>query len=87
MTLQGDNLLGPLIRLFRGRIVFLFINGLSPIGGLFSGSAMVVIAVGIIMNLRFRFKNRTLLSSLTMFALLAIGLGLTLKSLRSHRSD
>jgi hypothetical protein len=82
--LSGYNLLGPLIILFMVGLVFLFMHGKSVIGWLFSGGAVVAMAVGIIMNLRLHFKSMTLLSSLIMFGLPAIGLGLALRSLRSH---
>lgn len=83
---RSYNLLGPLIIVFMIGIVFLFINGSSPIGWLFTGGAIVAIVVGIIMNLRFHFQRMTLLSTLIMFGLPAMGLGLMLKSLRSHSS-
>ncbi len=83
---QGYNLLGPLIIVFMIGVVFLFVNGASPIGWLFMVGAVVAIVVGIVMNLRFRFERMTLLSTLIMFGLPAMGLGLTLRSLRSHGS-
>ena len=83
---RSYNLLGPLIIVFMIGIVFLFVNGASPIGWLFTGGAVVAIVVGIIMNLRFHFQRMTLLSTLIMFGLPAMGLGLMLKSLRSHGS-
>jgi hypothetical protein len=81
---HGYNLLGPLIMLFMVGLVFLFMQSKSVLGWLFSGGAVVAMVVGIIMNLRLHFKSMTLLSSLIMFGLPAIGVGLTLRSLRSH---
>lgn len=81
---QGYNLLGPLIIVFMIGVVFLFMHGKSVIGWLFCGGAVVAMAVSIIMNLRVHFRSMTLLSSLIMFGLPAIGFGLTLRSLRSH---
>lgn len=83
---RSYNLLGPLIIVFMVGIVFLFVDGSSPIGWLFTIGAIVAIVVGIIMNLRFHFQRMTLLSTLMMFGLPAMGLGLMLKSLRSHGS-
>ena len=83
----GYNLLGPLIIVFMVGVVFLFMNGASPIGWLFAIGSVVAIVVGIIMNLRFHFQHMTLLSALVMFGLPAVGLGLTLRSLKSHGSD
>lgn len=83
---RGYNLLGPLIIVFMIGIVFLFMNGASPIGWLFTVGAIVAIVVGIVMNLRFHFQRMTLLSTLIMFGLPAVGLGLTLRSLKTHES-
>jgi len=84
---QSYNLLGPLILVFLIGIVFLFLNGASPIGWLFTVGAVVAVVVGIIMNLRFHFQHMTLLSTLIMFGLPAVGLGLTLRSLKAHGSN
>jgi hypothetical protein len=81
---QSYNLLGPLIVVFMTGLVFLFVNGASPIGWLFTTGALVAIVVGLIMNLRFQFQHMTLLSTLVMFGLPAVGLGLTLRSLKAH---
>lgn len=80
------NLLGPLIMVLLIGIVFLFVNGASSIGWLFTIGAVVAVVVGIIMNLSFHFQRMTLLSTLVMFGLPAVGLGLTLRSLRAHGS-
>jgi hypothetical protein len=84
---QSYNLLGPLIVVFLIGIVFLFVNGASLIGWLFTVGAVVAIVVGIIMNLRFQFHQMTLLSTLMMFGLPAVGLGITLRALKSHESN
>jgi hypothetical protein len=84
---RSYNLLGPLIIVFMIGIVFLFVNGASPIGWLFTGGAVLAMVVGIFMNLRFHFHHMTLLSTLIMFGLPAVGLGLTLRSLRAHGSN
>jgi hypothetical protein len=68
-------------------IVFLFVNGASPIGWLFTIGAVVAMVVGIIMNLRFQFHHMTLLSTLLMFGLPAVGLGMMLRSLKAHGSN
>lgn len=82
---RSYNLLGPLIIVFMVGIVFLFINGMSWMGWLFTVGAVVAIVAGIVMNLRFQFHRMTLLSTLIMFGLPAVGLGLTLRSLRTHK--
>lgn len=83
----GHNLLGPIIILFMIGLVFLFINGRSWIGMLLCAGAVIALTVGIIMNLRFHFKNITLLSALIMFGLPAVGFGLILRSLQTHSVD
>lgn len=82
----GYNLFGPLIILFLLGVVRLAMNGASWLGWTLCSSAMLAMAVGIIMNLRFHFKNSSLLSVLIMFAVPAIGFGLILRSLRDHRA-
>jgi hypothetical protein len=82
--LYGYNLLGPLILLFLAGLVVLGINGQSWLGWALCLGAIVAIAVGIIMNLKFHFKNMTLLSTLVMFGMPALGFGLILRALREH---
>ena len=84
---QGYNLLGPLIVVFLIGIVLLFVNSASPIGWLFTVSTVVAMVVGIIMNLHFNFHHMTLLSTLLMFGLPAVGLGMMLRSLKAHGSN
>lgn len=83
-SMRGYSLLGPLIILFLIGVVFLFADSASVIGWLLSAGAIVAMTVGIVMNLQFRFKGLTLLSALIMFGLPAAGLGLLVRSLRSH---
>jgi hypothetical protein len=80
----GYNLLGPLILLFLAGLIVLGVNGQSWLGWTLCLGAIVALAVGIIMNLKFHFKTITLLSALIMFSLPAIGFGLILRALREH---
>ena len=84
---RSYNLLGPLIIVFMIGIVLLFVNGTSPLGWVFTIGAAAAMVVGIIMNLRFHFHRMTLLSALIMFGVPAVGLGLTLRSLKTHGSS
>ena len=82
--LYGYNLLGPLILLFLIGLVVLSVNGQSWIGWIACVGAVLAIAIGIIMNLKFHFKSMSLLSALIMFGVPAIGFGLILRALREH---
>jgi hypothetical protein len=82
--LYGYNLLGPLMVLFLVGLLALGINARSCIGWILCSGAILAMAVGILMNLKFHFKNMTLLSALVIFGLPAVGLGLILRALREH---
>lgn len=84
---QSYNLLGPLILVFLMGLIFLVVNASSLLGWLFTIGAVAAIVVGIIMNLHFSFHGMTLLSTLIMFGLPAVGLGLMLRSLKAHGSN
>jgi hypothetical protein len=73
-----------LIVVFVIGVVFLFMNGASLIGWLFTLGASVAIVVGIMMNLQFHFQHVSLLSALIMFGVPAMGLGLMLRALKAH---
>ena len=80
----GDNTFGlTLVPLLIG-IGLLFFNGRSVLGWLLTGGGAVIILVGIIANLRVYFQPTSLFNTLVMLTLLAGGLGLVARSLRSH---
>ena len=81
------SLLGPLLIVFLVGVVFLFMNGASPLGWLFTVGSVAAIVVGIIMNLNFHFRQMSMLSTFVTFGLPAVGLGLTLRSLKAHGSN
>jgi predicted membrane channel-forming protein YqfA (hemolysin III family) len=79
----GYNSFGlTLIPLIAG-IAFLFFNGRSVIGWLLTFCGAVIILAGIITNLEIFFRPTSLFNTLMMLALLAGGIGLVARSLRS----
>jgi len=65
-------------------IGFLFFNGKSIIGWILLVVGVVVIFTGIIANLSIYFRPTSLFSTIIMLILLAGGVGLIARSLRSH---
>jgi hypothetical protein len=62
----------------------LFFNGRSIIGWLLTFGGAVIILVGIITNLDIYFRPTSLFNTILMLVLLAGGIGLVARSLRSH---
>jgi hypothetical protein len=67
-------------------IGMLFFNGRSIIGWLLTLAGAVIIFVGIITNLDIYFQQTSLFNTILMLVLLAGGVGLVARSLRSHPS-
>jgi hypothetical protein len=65
-------------------IAMLFFNGKNPVGWLLTIAGGLFILGGIIANLHIYFERTTLFNTLAMFILLAGGLGLIARSLKSH---
>ncbi|HMB28017.1 MAG TPA: hypothetical protein VKS99_07905 [Blastocatellia bacterium] len=85
-TLWGYNAFGvSLIPLLLG-IGLLFFDGRSVFGWLLTFGGMIVILVGVIANLQVYFSPTSLTNTLIMLALLAAGIGLVARSLRSYSS-
>jgi hypothetical protein len=81
--LWGYNAFGlSLIPLLLG-IGLLFFDGRSPIGWILTFGGVVIIIVGIIANLQIFFSPTSLTNTLIVLGLLAAGLGLVARSLRS----
>ncbi len=72
-----------LIPLFIG-IVFLFFSRRSKVGWLLTAGSVIAIVVGIFAQLHVFFQPTSLFSTLIMIVLMAGGLGLILRSFRSH---
>jgi hypothetical protein len=83
-TIWGYNSFGlSLIPLLIG-IGFLFYDGRSVIGWFLAGAGALIIFVGIIAHLNIFFRPTSLFNTLLMLGLLAGGLGLVARSLRSY---
>lgn len=80
----GDSTFGlTLVPLLIG-IGLLFFNGRSVLGRLLVIGGAVIILAGIIANLQLYFRPTSLFATLMMLGLLAAGLGVVARSLRSH---
>jgi uncharacterized protein len=64
----------------------LFVNGKSILGWALTVGGLLFIAAGILMNMHIYFQSTTLFDAILMFALIAAGLGLIVKSLRPHKA-
>src|SRR5215475_2702065 len=83
-TLWGYNAFGvSLIPLLLG-IGLLFFDGRSVFGWILAFGGMIIIGAGIIANLHFYFSPTSLTDTLIMLGLLAAGIGLVARSLKSH---
>jgi hypothetical protein len=69
-----------------GGIAFLTFNGRSILGWLLAIGGVLLIVVGVLMNLDIYFRPTSLLRTIAMFGLIAVGLGLFAKGLRPHRN-
>ncbi len=84
-SLWGHNAFGlTLIPILLG-VGLLFFNGRSKAGWLLLILGAVFLLAGILMNLEIYFRSTSLFNTLTMLVLLAGGLGLIARSLRSHK--
>jgi hypothetical protein len=80
----GYNAFGlSLIPLLLG-IGILFFNGKSIIGWLLTAAGALIIVLGIITNLQIFFRPTSLFNTILILGLLAGGIGLVARSLRSH---
>ena len=80
----GYNAFGlSLIPLLLG-IGLLFFNGKSLPGWFLTGAGALIIVVGVIANLQIFFRPTSLFNTLLMLGLLAAGIGLVARSLRTH---
>ena len=83
-TLWGYNAFGlSLLPLLFG-VGLLFFNGKSVAGWLLTFAGVLIILAGIIMNLGVYFQPTSLFNTIVMLVLLAGGVGLIARSLRSH---
>lgn len=83
-TFWGYNSFGlSLVPLVFG-IGILFFNGRSVVGWLLLFAGVVIIFAGILLNLQIYFQQTSLFNTVVMLVLLAGGVGLVARSLRSH---
>jgi hypothetical protein len=83
-TMWGYNSFGlSLVPLIFG-IGLLFFNGRSVAGWLLLFVGVVIIFAGVLMNLQIYFQQTSLFNTVVMLVLLAGGIGLVARSLRSH---
>ncbi len=83
-TMWGYNSFGlSLVPLIFG-IGILFFNGRSVVGWLLLFAGVVIIFAGVLMNLQIYFQQTSLFNTVVMLVLLAGGVGLVARSLRSH---
>ena len=83
-NMWGYNAFGlSLVPLLIG-IGFLFYDGRSIVGWFLAGAGALIIFLGIIAHLNIFFRPTTLFDTLLMLALLAGGLGLVARSVRSY---
>jgi len=82
-ALWGYNSFGLSLLPFIVGVLMLFFDGRSKIGWLLLIAGVVIILAGIIVNLRIYFEPTSLFNTLTMLALLAGGIGLLARSLKS----
>jgi hypothetical protein len=82
-SLGGYNTFGLSLLPFIVGVGLLFFNGKSIPGWLLLTAGLVIIFAGVLMNLRIYFRPTSLYNTLVMLALLAGGIGLIARSLRS----
>jgi hypothetical protein len=82
-SLGGYNAFGLSLLPFIVGVGLLFFNGKSVLGWLLLTAGLVIIFAGVLMNLRIYFRPTSLYNTLVMLALLAGGIGLIARSLRS----
>ena len=80
----GYNAFGLSLVPFLIGVGMLAFSGKSFIGWLLTGTGLAIIVAGVLMNLNIYFVRTSLWDTLLILALLAFGLGLLARSLRSH---
>jgi hypothetical protein len=83
-TVWGYNAFGLSLVPFIFGVGLLFFNGRSKVGWLLLFVGVVIIFTGIITNLHIYFQPTSLFSTIVMLVLLAGGVGLVARALRSH---
>jgi hypothetical protein len=82
-SLWGYNAFGLSLLPFIVGVGFLFFNGKSVIGWLFTFAGLIIIFAAILMNMSIYFRATSLFNTLTMLVLLAGGIGLIASALKA----
>ncbi len=82
-SLWGYNAFGLSLLPFIVGVGFLFFNGKSVIGWLFTFAGLIIIFAAILMNMSIYFRATSLFNTLTMLVLLAGGIGLIAIALKA----
>jgi len=85
-SLWGYNSFGLSLLPFIFGVGLLFFDGASKVGWLLLIAGLVIILAGVLVNLRIYFQPTSLYNTLVMLGLLAGGIGLIARSLRSVES-
>jgi hypothetical protein len=83
-SLWGYNAFGLTLVPFLCGVALLFFDGRSRLGWLLLTAGATIILAGILMNLEIYFRHTSLFNTLLMLVLLFGGIGLIVRSLRSH---
>ena len=85
--LWGYNAFGlSLVPLLIG-VAILFFNGKSIPGWLLTGAGLIIILAGILANMQIYFRSTTLFDTLLMLGLIAGGVGMVARSLKSQAEE
>lgn len=79
----GQHTFGLSLLPFIAGVLMLFMDGRSKVGWLLLIAGLAIIFVGILMNLRIYFEPTSLFNTLAMLGLLAGGIGLIARALKS----
>ncbi len=82
--LWGYNSFGLSLLPMLGGIGLLFFNGRSTLGWILLFAGLIIIFAGVLLNMQVYFHSTSLFGTVMMFGLLAGGLGLVARSLRSR---
>ncbi len=82
-ALWGYNAFGLSLLPFIVGVGFLFFNGKSVMGWLFTFAGLIIIFAAILMNMSIYFRATSLFNTLTMLVLLAGGIGLIASALKA----
>ena len=80
----GDHTFGITMLPLLFGVGILFFNGRSILGWALAGLGLLVVLAGVLVNLRIAFEPTNLFNTIVIFGLVAAGVGLIARSLRTH---